>query len=111
MCSLAVRIVVEPAYDPLRFPYNRRVRRKWFDDQTPTLIHLFSGEQCWKDCKGQVIGMELKDGADLLSDDVFGVLVQAASSGCVEGCIAGPPCRTVSSQGTGNRGWRHRTVV
>ena len=94
---LAVQVVCEPTYDPFKVPYNRRVRRRLFDPQTPTLVHLFSGEQCWKDCTGQVLGVELKAGSDLLSDDIFGKLVQAASSGCVDGCIAGPPCRTVSA--------------
>ena len=71
---------------------------------TPTLVHLFAGEQRWRDCPGFVLGVELKDGADLLSDDVFGMLVQAACAGCIDGCLAGPPCRTVSACRCSNDG-------
>ena len=39
---------------------------------------------------------EVPKGADLLSPDIYGMLLQAAILGAVDGLTAGPPCRTMS---------------
>ena len=95
--EVAVRVVCDPSFDAGKVPYNRRVRRKLFNPHVPTLVHLFPGAQKWQDCTGQVLGVELTAGSDLLSDDIFGMLLAAASQGSIQGCVGGPPCRTTSA--------------
>ena len=92
-----MQVICAPEYDPQRVPFNRRVRRKLFCAQTPTLINLFAGAQKWKTTSGQIIGVDICNKADLLSDDTFGRLVKAVVEGTVHGVTAGPPCRTTSA--------------
>ena len=94
---IAMRVVCPPEYDPHKVPFNRSTRRALFNPDVPTLVHLFSGAQQWKDCPGQVLSVELQRGADLCSDHAYGMLLKAAVAGTVKGCIAGPPCRTTSA--------------
>ena len=61
-----------------------------------TLLHLFSGVQQWRDC-GHVLHVEKENGGDLLSNDIFGMVLEAVLAGGVEGCVAGPPCNTSSA--------------
>ena len=95
--DVAVHVACPAEYDSFRVPFNRRIRRALFSPSTPTLLNLFSGSQRWKGVLGQVINVELKEGADMLSDDLFGLLLKASASGTVSGAIAGPPCRTSSA--------------
>ena len=93
---LASRVACDPRYEAERVPFNRRTRRKLFDRSVPTLLSLFAGVQQWSKWSGQVIHVDLLRGGDLLSPDVFGMLLQAALHGSVDGLTAGPPCRTMS---------------
>ena len=43
---------------------------------------------------GQVPEVDTAKGADLLSDDVFGMLLRAATLGVIDGVVIAPPCRT-----------------
>ena len=95
--ELPTRVVCEPSFNACRVPFNRRVRRRLFDASVPTLLHLFAGEQHWKGGPGQVLSIDLKSGGDLLSDDVFGMVLKAAVGRTVSGALAGPPCRTTSA--------------
>ena len=95
--DIAIRVACPAEYDPKRVPFNRRVRRKLFDPSVPTLLHLFAGEQNWRQEPGQIVAVDLKTGADLLSDEVFGMLLKASAAKSVSGAIAGPPCRTSSA--------------
>ena len=93
---IASRIACEPCCEPERVPFNRRTRRKMMDRAVPTLVSLFSGVQQWSKWPGQVVQVDLLKGGDLLSSDVFGLLLQAAARGSLDGLTAGPPCRTMS---------------
>ena len=79
-----------------RVPYNRHARRRLFSSKIPTLLHLFSGVQQWRDC-GHVLHVEKENGGDLLPNDIFGMILEAVLFGGVEGCVAGPPCNTSSA--------------
>ena len=83
-----------PSFDPSFVPFNRRTRRQLFDPQVPTLVHLFAGQHRWRNSMGQVPEVDTAKGADLLSDDVFGMLLRAATLGVIDGVVIAPPCRT-----------------
>ena len=93
---IASRIACAPAFASERVPFNRRTRRRLFDRNVPTLLSLFSGVQHWSKWPGQVLHVDLLKGSDLLSPDTFGMLLQSALHGSVDGLTAGPPCRTMS---------------
>ena len=90
-------VICPPECDAKKVPFNRRVRRQLFDKGAPTLLNVFAGTQRWKQGPGLVLGVELKKGADLLSSDIYGMILKAASSGSVHAALAGPPCRTSSA--------------
>ena len=90
------RVICPIGFNVDRVPYNRHVRRRLFDPRIPTLLHLFSGAQRWSDC-GHVLHVEKERGSDMLSNDVFGMLLQAVLSKGVEGAVGGPPCNTTSA--------------
>ena len=90
------RVICPVGFNVDRVPFNRHDRRKLFNSKLPTLLHLFSGAQRWSDC-GHVLHVEKEKGSDLLSNDVFGMILQAVLSGSLEGCVGGPPCNTVSA--------------
>ena len=95
--EIAMRVACPLTFDPLRVPFNRKTRKQLFDDRIPTLLNLFSGKQVWKNGPGQILGVDLCHGADMLSDDTFGMLLRASAEGKVDGALAGPPCRTTSA--------------
>ena len=90
------RVVCPVGFNVNRVPYNRHTRRRLFSSKVPTLLHLFSGVQQWRDC-GHVLHVEKEKGGDLLSNDIFGMVLEAVLAGGVEGCVAGPPCNTSSA--------------
>ena len=90
------RVVCPVGFNVNRVPYNRHARRRLFSSKIPKLLHLFSGVQQWRDC-GHVLHVEKENGGDLLSNDIFGVILEAVLSGGVEGCVAGPPCNSSSA--------------
>ena len=90
------RVICPIGFDVDRVPYNRRERQKLFNPKVPTLLHLFSGAQRWSDC-GHVLHVEKERGSDLLSNDIFGMLLQAVLSRSVKGAVGGPPCNTISA--------------
>ena len=90
------RVVCPVGFSVDRVPYNRHERRRLFNPKVPTLLHLFSGEQRWSDC-GHVLHVEKERGSDLLSNDVFGMLLQAVLFKSVEGAVGGSPCNTTSA--------------
>ena len=90
------RVICPVGFHVDRVPFNCHERRKLFNPKIPTLLHLFSGAQRWSDC-GHVLHIEKEKGSDLLSNDVFGMILQAVLSGSVNGCVGGPPCNTVSA--------------
>ena len=79
--ALASQVATSPSFDPSRVPFNRRTRRQLFDPQVPTMVHLFAGQHRWRNSVGQILEVDAAKGADLLSDDVFGMLLRAATSG------------------------------
>ena len=97
------RVICPVGFNVDRVPFNRHERRRLFNTKLPTLLHLFSGTQRWSDC-GHVLHVEKDRGSDLLSNDVYGTLLQAVLSGSVEGCVGGPPCNTVSACRMANDG-------
>ena len=90
------RVICPVGFNVDRVPYNRHERRRLFDPKVPTLLHLFSGTQRWSDC-GHVLHVEKGRGSDLVSNDVFGMLLQAVLTKAVEGAVGGPPCNTTSA--------------
>ncbi|CAE7722591.1 mycC [Symbiodinium sp. CCMP2592] len=90
--------LVSPTFDPSCVPFNRRTRRQLFDPQVPTLVHLFAGKQRWRHSVGQVLEVDISRGSDLLSDDVFGMLLRAATLGVIDGVVCGPPSRTFNPE-------------
>ncbi|CAE7944777.1 unnamed protein product, partial [Symbiodinium sp. KB8] len=92
--ALASQVATSPSFDPSRVPFNRRTRRQLFDPQVPTMVHLFAGQHRWRNSVGQVLEVDAAKGADLLSDDVFGMLLRAATSGAIDGVVVAPPCKT-----------------
>ena len=90
------RVVCPVGLNVNRVPYNRHTRRRLFSSKVPTLLHLFSGVQQRRDC-GHVLHVEKENGGDLLSNDIFGMVLEAVLAGGVEGCVAGPPCNTSSA--------------
>ncbi|CAE7349719.1 RE2 [Symbiodinium sp. CCMP2592] len=95
---LASQVAVSPTFDPSCVPFNRRTRRQLFDPQVPTLVHLFAGKQRWRHSVGQVLEVDISRGSDLLSDDVFGMLLRAATLGVIDGVVCGPPSRTFNPE-------------
>ncbi|CAE7233580.1 RE1 [Symbiodinium sp. CCMP2592] len=95
---LASQVAVSPTFDPSCVPFNRRTRRQLFDPQFPTLVHLFAGKQRWRHSVGQVLEVDISRGSDLLSDDVFGMLLRAATLGVIDGVVCGPPSRTFNPE-------------
>ncbi|CAE7937584.1 unnamed protein product [Symbiodinium sp. KB8] len=85
--ALASQVATSPSFDPSRVPFNRRTRRQLFDPQVPTMVHLFAGQHRWRNSVGQVLEVDAAKGADLLSDDVFGMLLRAATSGAIDGVV------------------------
>lgn len=61
-------------------------------------MHLFAGKQRWRQSVGQVLEVDISRGSDLLSDDVFGMLLRAATLGVIDGVVCGPPCRTFNPE-------------
>ena len=92
--ALASQVATSPSFDPSRVPFNRRSRRQLFDPQVPTMVHLFAGQHRWRNSVGQVLEVDAAKGADLLSDDVFGMLLRAATSGVIDGVVVACPCKT-----------------
>ncbi|CAE7578647.1 unnamed protein product, partial [Symbiodinium necroappetens] len=92
--ALASQVAACPSFDPSFVPFNRRTRRQLFDPQVPTLVHLFAGQHRWRNSMGQVLEVDTPKGADLLSDDVFGMLLRAATLGVIDGVVIAPHCRT-----------------
>ena len=91
---VACRVACDPQFNADRVSFNRRVRRKLFERLVPTLLSLLSGVQQWAKWPGQVLHIDLL--SDLLSPDVFGMLLKASPQGSVDGLTAEPPCGTMS---------------
>ena len=88
--------VVPGSWSSKGLPINRRKRRS-LQRSRHILVHLFSGEQRWPSQPSTpVLEIDITQGWDLMSSDVYGFLCQLAAQGRIAGVIGGPPCRTIS---------------
>ncbi|CAE7298434.1 unnamed protein product [Symbiodinium necroappetens] len=85
--TLESQVAACPSFDPSCVPFNRRTRRRLFDPQVPTTVHLFAGQQRWRNSVGQILEIDIAKGAELLSYDVCGMLLRAATLGVIDGVV------------------------
>ena len=82
-----------------KWPMNRAKRRQLWRAKD-WIIHLFAGKETKNDpikqLAGEVLEVDINKGADVLSKDVYALLLWAAAQGRIKGVIGGPPCRTFS---------------
>ncbi|CAE7870450.1 unnamed protein product [Symbiodinium sp. KB8] len=100
--ALESQVAACPSFDPNCVPFNRRTRRRLFDPQVPTTVHLFAGQQRWRNSVGQILEIDIAKGAELLSYDVCGMLLRAATLGVIDGVVIAPPCRTAPEDHAAN---------
>ena len=82
-------------WDTKGLPFNRR-KRPSLQRSSGLFLHLFSGQQRWSLPRGDLWEVDLLQGSDLLSPDLYAFILELGCSGTLDAVIGGPPCRTTS---------------